>query len=128
MSDFPASVLSALKARSRGICEGCGVAKATQAHHRQYRSRGGPDTLSNALHLCGSGNHTGCHGNAHSAKGESLGLSIRSGYDPANVPVQLVVDLTRVWVRLDEEGNRPRMNPIDALEYLHLIGAIKAGA
>lgn len=125
MSEFPPAVIRDLKKRSRGICEGCGGAKATQAHHRQYRSRGGPDTLSNALHLCGSGNHTGCHGIAHTAKGEALGWSIRSGFDPLEIPALLIVDFTEVWRTLDDAGDHADVNPIDAIEHLTLIGARK---
>jgi hypothetical protein len=125
MSGFSPAVLSGLKKRSRGICEGCGLAKATEAHHRQYRSRGGSDDLSNALHLCGWGNHTGCHGVAHTAEGESRGWSIRSGYIPADVPARIVVGFTETWVHLTEDDVEP-MNPNDAIEYLTLIGAIRA--
>ena len=63
---FPPRVRRLIVARSGGVCEGCGHADATEMHHRKYKSRGGKDTPSNALHLCGWGNHTGCHGAAHS--------------------------------------------------------------
>ncbi len=64
---FPERVKRLVRTRSQGICEGCGQAEATEFHHRKYKSRQGPDTASNCLHLCGWGNHTGCHGKAHSA-------------------------------------------------------------
>jgi hypothetical protein len=67
--------------RSGGFCEGCG-GQATQMHHRLYRSRGGEDEPQNLLHLCVS-----CHGRAHTGEGERLGWSVRSGFDPGEVPV-----------------------------------------
>lgn len=129
MSDFPPAVLRALKKRSRGICEGCGLAEATEAHHRQYRSRGGPETLANALHLCGRGNMSGCHGKAHTADGEALGWSIRTGFDPLEVPVRTMDGFSEMWCRLtDELDELVPMNQYDAIEYLTVIGARKAVA
>ncbi|MEA9983674.1 hypothetical protein [Subtercola sp. RTI3] len=62
---------------------------ATEMHHRLYRGRqGSTHNVENLLHLCGWGNHTGCHGTAHSgAEGELLGWAIRSGGDPAETQV-----------------------------------------
>lgn len=115
-----------LKLRSGGTCEGCGEKPAEQAHHRQFKSRGGKGTLSNSLHLCGSGNHTACHGRAHSGYlGETVGWAIRSGYSPLDVPYFRLFDST--WWRLDDEGGKVQLNPHDAIEYLVLIGAIKQG-
>jgi len=85
---FPQKVRDIVAHRSQLLCEGCGGSGPLELHHRQYRSRGGKDTVSNALALCGSGNHTGCHGKAHTAAGEALGWSVRSGFDPRTVPVQ----------------------------------------
>lgn len=73
--------------RSGGVCEGCGAAPAEAVHHRLYRSRGGEDTVDNLLALCGVGNVDKCHGVAHTLIGEHLGWSVRSGNDPADVPV-----------------------------------------
>lgn len=120
-------VRRALKNRSGRICEGCGHAEAREAHHRQFRSRGGSDEIVNLLDLCGWGNHTGCHGVAHSPEGEALGWSVRSGFDPAVVPALIVVDLKQVWVRFTPEGEREIIPSATALEYMHLIGAIKEG-
>jgi hypothetical protein len=61
----PAKNVTAVKERSGGICEGCGIRPATEVHHRKYRSRGGGNEVSNLLDLCGWGNHSGCHGEAH---------------------------------------------------------------
>lgn len=76
----------AVMARAGGLCEVCGLRRATEVHHRLHRSHGGPDTVENQLAVCGWGNHTGCHGRAHS---DSLryvnGWAVRSGYDPGAV-------------------------------------------
>ena len=126
MSGFSAATIRALKKRSRGLCEHCGLNPAQEAHHRQYRSRRGPDTLSNALHLCGFGNTSGCHGKAHAGViGETTGLAIRSGHHPDRVPYFRLFDGT--WWRLDDEGGMESVKPEDAIEYLELIGAIKQG-
>ena len=126
MSGFTPAVLGQMKRRSRGICEGCGLAEATEAHHRQYRSRGGSDLIENALHLCGWGNHTGCHGIAHTAAGEAHGWSVRSGHNPILVPVMMRVVLAERWVKLTADGGLEQVSEFDAIEHLVLIGARKA--
>ena len=88
---IPAKVRNLVRARSGGVCEGCGIRRAVQIHHRQYISRGGTDDLVNLLDLCGSGNHSGCHGIAHTGRGELLGWSVRSGLDPADTEVKGLV-------------------------------------
>lgn len=87
MTAIPAKVLRAVQERSGGVCEGCGRRPAMEMHHRQYRSRGGRHEVVNLLHLCGSGNHTGCHGTAHTAMGAEAGWSVHSWATPAEVPV-----------------------------------------
>jgi hypothetical protein len=74
--------------RSAGFCEICYFAQATNWHHRKNRSQGGGNELSNAMHLCGSGT-TGCHGmvTENPALAYENGWSVRSGHDPAEVPV-----------------------------------------
>jgi len=125
-SAFSSTVVRALKKRSGGVCEHCGVNEAREAHHRQYRSRRGPSTLSNALHLCGRGNTSGCHGKAHSgAIGETTGLAIRSGHTPSRVPFFRLFDGT--WWLLDDDGGKEQMKATDATELLTLIGAIREG-
>lgn len=101
VSVWPLAVRRAAWERCGGVCEWCGHARATQLHHRLYRSRGGLGLLVNAAALCGSGNHTGCHGRAHSKAGEDAGWSVRVGQDPAVVPV-LYRDLG--LVRLQPDG------------------------
>lgn len=104
MSGFPARVRKLILDRAEGRCEGCGAVKALELHHRQYRSRGGPDTASNGLALCGRGNHTGCHGVAHTKAGEDKGWSVRSGFTPSERPAELVYGV----VLLDDEGDFER--------------------
>ncbi|RFA12131.1 hypothetical protein B7R22_17015 [Subtercola boreus] len=87
--EIPEHTKANVRARSGGTCEGCGLRLATQMHHRLYRGRqGSSHRIENILHLCGSGNHSGCHGIAHSGdEGELLGWAIRSGGEPAAVEV-----------------------------------------
>lgn len=112
--------------RCLGLCEGCGIRPATEMHHRLYRSRGGLDTAANLLHLCGGeaglfgGNHSGCHGIAHTIIGEHLGWSVRSGNDPAIVPVFHKYDST--WTRNDVP-----MLAAAAMELLAALGQMREG-
>ncbi len=77
--------------RSGGVCEGCGDRDAGDIHHRQYKSRGGKDTIQNALLLCGWGNNANqgwCHGTAHNDPEAVIsGWSVASWDSPANKPV-----------------------------------------
>ena len=127
MSGFQQSVRDAVAHRSGLLCEGCGGQGPLQLHHRQFRSRRGPDTASNALALCGLGNIDGCHGAAHAGyRGESLGWAIRSGaVDHELVPAFRKSDAT--WWRFDNDGGKEQIHPADAVEYLKLIGAIREG-
>ncbi|MGW9587468.1 HNH endonuclease [Microbacterium sp. NPDC055455] len=84
---IPTKTRRLVEERSGFLCEGCGEREATELHHRKYRSRGGGHEVSNLIHLCGWGNHTGCHGTAHSAEGHELGWSVNSWSDPALTPV-----------------------------------------
>ena len=126
---IPPATRKVLHERSGGVCEGCGLRRATDAHHRQYRSRGGSHAVSNLLALCGGagglpgGNYTGCHGISHTAEGEARGWSIRSGYNPAEVPAQIVLDGLRVYVHLTADGGHEVIPDADAIEYLELIHA-----
>lgn len=84
---IPTKTRRLVEERSGSLCEGCGEREATELHHRKYRSRGGGHEVSNLIHLCGWGNHTGCHGTAHSAEGHELGWSVNSWDDPAHKAV-----------------------------------------
>ena len=111
---------AAVAMRSGGICEGCGVVPAKNMHHRKFRSAGGHDTIENLLHLCGSGNVSGCHGIAHGAMKMQNGWSVAPWNDPTLVPVFHRRDST--WTRGIEV-----LNPIDAVEYMLLVGQMKSG-
>jgi len=80
-----------VKARSFGLCEGCGKRRANDVHHRLFKSRGGRDEVVNLLHLCGFGNNSNadwCHGRAHTESDAVIdGWSVPSGEKPANRPV-----------------------------------------
>jgi hypothetical protein len=61
---FEASALhEAVTRRSRGICELCRDAPASEMHHRRMRSAGGLDIVDNILHLCRSCHHDTIHAN-----------------------------------------------------------------
>ncbi len=85
---FSEKVKNLARLRSQGICEGCGDNPAREFHHRQYKSRGGKDTIENCLHLCGFGNTSGCHGKAHSAD-HPEGWAVHSWAIPQHEPVAL---------------------------------------
>lgn len=99
---IPQKVRDIVAERSQGVCEGCSAAPAVEMHHRRFKSRGGKDTPSNLLHLCGWGNHTGCHGVAHSGnRGTNLGWAVPSGWvEPGDVPFQN----PHGWWLLDDDG------------------------
>jgi hypothetical protein len=77
------STRPAVKGRSDGKCEYCGR-RATEMHHRIGRGVGGPWCPANILHLC-SEDHVRVTLNPAWAK--SLGLSVESYDEPAEVPV-----------------------------------------
>lgn len=93
---------SLLRERSDRICEVCGLARATNAHHRKNRSQGGGDELSNLLDVCGSGT-TGCHGwiTENPATSYLNGWSVRQPDSPLEVPVFY----RGTFVVLDDLGN-----------------------
>lgn len=99
---IPAKVRDTVLARAAGRCERCGRhVQSLELHHRKFRSRGGHHTIENIVALCGWGNHTGCHGAAHSATERyDNGWAVRTGTDPHLMPV-----MYRGWrVMLTAEG------------------------
>ncbi len=80
-----------VKKRSEGRCEVCGRAPATNFQHRLSRAHLGPWTAENGLAVCGHGNLTGCHSLIHlnPRVAYERGWSVRSGHDPARIPVWL---------------------------------------
>lgn len=119
MSAIPAKVRALVLDRAGGRCEGCGGYAELELHHRQYRSRGGKHSAENIVALCGWGNHTGCHGIAHSGRrGTQLGWAVASWNDPAVVPVKF----HQGWVVLRSDGSAHPMPEPFALELLALYG------
>ena len=110
MSAIPKALRDRLAERSGGSCELCAMARATNWHHRVNRSQGGGHSLSNALHLCGSGT-TGCHGMVtyFPTRAYDRGWSVRRLFDPADVPVVYQGD----WAILNDDGTvfRPPQGP-----------------
>jgi len=90
----------AVRARSGGICEGCGERPARDWAHRVGRGQGGPWCASNGLDLCNPG---GCHDRAHASPewARSMGWILRSGQDPTASPALLA---GRGWVLLRDDG------------------------
>lgn len=90
---IPAATRRIVETRCGSLCEGCGRRPATDVHHRKYKSRGGGHEIENLLALCGGpsgmpgGNHSGCHGVAHSGEGHELGWSCNTWETPAEKPV-----------------------------------------
>ena len=101
MTPVPNAQRELLLLRSQGVCELCGAAQATNWHHRKNRSQGGGNSLSNAMHLCGSGT-TGCHGmvTEHPSDSFDNGWSVKSFANPADI----VVKRQGEWVLLDDLG------------------------
>lgn len=110
MISIPKRLRDQLYVRSGGSCELCALARATNWHHRKNRSQGGQHTLSNALHLCGSGT-TGCHGmvTENPSRAYDRGWSVRSGFDSCDVPVVFQGS----WALLSDDGAvfRPPVGP-----------------
>lgn len=93
--------------RCGGACEFCGFGISTirqmHVHHRKMRSQGGDWSLPNLM-----GVHQACHNtgsfsiHANPARSYKLGHLVRSGDDPAAIPVQL---LPSVRPRLSREAS-----------------------
>jgi hypothetical protein len=80
-----------VRARSGGVCEICGVARAENFSHRLAKGHGGPWLASNGLDACGWGNYSGCHGervHQQPTEAEQAGWLVRSGHDFRTIPVQ----------------------------------------
>jgi hypothetical protein len=104
---IPGGVRVAVRGRDRQHCVRCGM-KGAEIHHRRSKSVQDEHThcTCNLIYLCGWGNHTGCHGWAHSnpfeAKASGL-IVLRSVADPWSVPVMIATEGLMV---LDCEGHR----------------------
>ncbi|AYD87395.1 HNH endonuclease [Microbacterium phage ValentiniPuff] len=106
--EFTPAVMAMLHDRAGGHCEGCGRAGIRlEAHHRLFRSRGGRGQVENGLMLCGWGNHTGCHGVAHSAN-QPIGWALRSWQHAIEEPYQDKAG--QLWM-LHPDGTKTRHYP-----------------
>lgn len=93
--------------RSWGSCQRCGGPGPVQCHHRRPRGKGGTSEAragypSNGIALCRP-----CHDwvESHRAQALDLGLLVRQGADPAEVPVWLLLPYGRHWYRLLDTGD-----------------------
>lgn len=102
---IPKSVRVAVMRRSDGVCEWCGLHRDVELHHRRFRSRGGKHTVENIVALCGWGNHTGCHGKAHTTPTVAAQGFAISGYErrtDREIPVRHAV---WGWCLLNRDGS-----------------------
>lgn len=94
-------------ARSGGICEVCGQARATNVHHRRPRGMGGTSRAIESpawlLHVCGQGNTSGCHRRIENNREEAraAGWLLLPQQDAAVTPVRLACG----WVVLLDDGD-----------------------
>lgn len=95
--------------RSAGFCEaaipGVCIGRGESMHHRFKAGQGGRWVPANILHTCGDGTR-GCHGwiEANPDDAEQRGMWIKSGDDPAAVPVLIAWRGIYAWFRLDNAG------------------------
>ena len=91
LKPIPESVRQAAFERSRGCCDWCGLELIGEfdAHHRLLRRRqDSDDSLANIVVV-----HRLCHGRIHDQpkNATELGFMVKSGFDPASIPVYLHV-------------------------------------
>lgn len=98
-------MLEIVRGRSMGVCEICGIARATNFHHRRPGGMGGSrqphqQSAANLLHVDGSGT-TGCHGMIESNRTTAYdnGWLVHRRDDPTTVPV--LRGGRRVYLALD---------------------------
>lgn len=113
MSELPMVTRNLVVERDGGRCIRC-HGRGLEVHHRRSRSVHDEHTHCpcNLLTLCGMGNHTGCHGFAHSQpfKARPSGLLVRrSESDPGSVPLYL--PFTDTWVLLGCDGQIFHVDP-----------------
>jgi 5-methylcytosine-specific restriction endonuclease McrA len=87
MKPMPVALRQVIYLRSQGMCDRCGTRLPEQgwhAHHRQLRSRGGPDTPANLAVLCAR-----CHDlvHRHPKEATARGWMVPSWADPETTPV-----------------------------------------
>lgn len=98
--DIPPAIRAQVRERSGGVCEVCHSARATDQHHRQFRSRASRDgahTVENLVDICGPGNAFGCHADAHGSKPPE-GLAINSWEHRAIADIPFMDKLGARWL------------------------------
>ena len=91
--------------RSLRTCEVCGVARATEVHHRLPRGRSGDNSIhqaGNLLDLCYECHHVRIH--EHPEVARANGWLLSPGDDPAGVPALLATPYGQGMFLLDDEG------------------------
>lgn len=89
------------------MCEICYKHRATDKHHRRFRSRRGQHTVENLLDVCGPGNTFGCHGRAHGA--DPLEGTAIPGWDRrSEQEIPFVDELGYTWV-LHPDGTKEKV-------------------
>lgn len=94
-----------VRQRSGGICEVCGVSRATNYQHRKGKAHCTPEEMwavSNGLDVCGQGNVSGCHGLIHQnpTGAKDNGWTVPFWGSPRLAPVYRLSEL----VLLDDDG------------------------
>jgi hypothetical protein len=93
-------------------------------HHRQLRSRGGTNAISNLVTVSGSGT-TGTHGVLHAKPGLATryGFMVPTGLDPARVPIRVAnPDGPRNWQLLNTGGDTTVLQPDEVVHLMRLYG------
>ncbi len=104
----PTAARKLIARRSGQVCELCGRRRATNVQHRKPTGQGGDWFLSNTLHVCGSGNAVGCHGEIHQhpSRAYANGWSVREALEPADIPALLMTDYGHQFVWLRDDGEK----------------------
>lgn len=100
-------------ARDGGKCVRC-LGEAVDVHHRRVRGMGGssdPDItgMANLVSLCRI-----CHDHVHANPAESYetGFLVKTGYDPAGVPLKIGSGYLNLVIWLSPDGGMKRMNGV----------------
>lgn len=106
---FAKKTIELIDARDGLRCVRCLMSvegREASRHHRKLRSQGGPDSVSNAVTLCGSGT-TGCHGHVHHnrAQARAEGYILSAWGRPAvECAIRWCFDGRWGWALLDDQG------------------------
>lgn len=91
MKMIDSKIVSLVEQRAQGYCEACGKPEqeSMALHHRQLKSRGGKDTVSNLIRV-----HHSCHNmstgsiHANPSWAEDMGFMVPSWKDPHEYPMR----------------------------------------